>query len=885
MAIATQIAAWGDRWPRAAMAPMSSNQSGVPPITFGSGTQLVITTEIQRCAGYDTDFEDGVIPPGFVGSWEISDVRTHGGQYSLKSGSIPDGGISEVVFHVPAQSQFLSFWYYVSTESGFDFFRVYSGTTQVLFASGETGWQQMFMDVSQTATVTFKYFKDSTGTSGDDAVYIDDVHIAEAWEDISSCVWYNDGLTVQRGIQNEQVSVSPSQAGLTLKDQDKRFAPRYILGPYFGWLGAYTKLRIGVDPGNGLSRRFTGSVPDWSPKIGESSNDRFTTITAVGALHQLQQGDSALESPLTGAIIRAPKVRGYWALEEESNSTEITSNFPGGTNAAFSGEVNFASDSSLIGSKPIIAMSATSSFIFGEPGIIYNHHWTWGSFIFIPEAGYVGDRIFARIFVSDSNVYSWFMHVNDVAGVGKITISAADINDVTIYTSTTYNLPRASAGSYTAKGVWNYIRFMVKDNGTTITWLMDFFPAHGGIGAFLSDTFAGTVGNFESVLMGALEGADLSGTSIGHIFIQDDYNDDPALLAGRGYGPDITIASTPSRHETAPQRFTRMNTYANLPRVVHETVPDGQIMGIQQSNTIEGNLTEVIDASEGIIYENEFDVVTLASHTYMHNREIALYLDYAHPVYGNQIFGLEPADDDLNPRNKWTITRQGGTTAVAELSEGRRSTQLPPDGIGVLDDSKTLNLGYDAQAGDHAWFRVYRDTVDKPRLKKLTIALHRNPELIEQFLKCDIGSRIYMVNPPGELGIDAVDQTIIGITERFNQFTWYVDLVTVPAIIFAQYDRQYRYDCRASNTGEYIDLTETAITLFIDDECYWAHDTGDFNIRIDQEEMTVTAAPAATGSINFWSQTLTVVRGANGITQTHREGTPVHLASPAVYAL
>lgn len=120
-------------------------------------------------------FENASNPLGFAGTWARTNTEAHTGTWSFKSGVIADGGFTDTVINCPVGGNLLEFWYKVSSEEFFDFLQVFADATLVLEVSGEVDWTRMQIDITTVGTVTFRYVKDGSGSSGDDAAYIDDV--------------------------------------------------------------------------------------------------------------------------------------------------------------------------------------------------------------------------------------------------------------------------------------------------------------------------------------------------------------------------------------------------------------------------------------------------------------------------------------------------------------------------------------------------------------------------------------------------------------------------------------------------------------------------------------------------------------------------------------
>jgi hypothetical protein len=126
------------------------------------------------------DFEDATLNITVTNAgnaaWARSTTTPHTGSWSLKSGTITDGQTSDAIVTVPAGATQVRFWYRVSSENTFDFFRFFTGGVQQFQSSGAVGWtQSAAYNVTGVSAITFRYVKDATQSGGEDAAYIDDV--------------------------------------------------------------------------------------------------------------------------------------------------------------------------------------------------------------------------------------------------------------------------------------------------------------------------------------------------------------------------------------------------------------------------------------------------------------------------------------------------------------------------------------------------------------------------------------------------------------------------------------------------------------------------------------------------------------------------------------
>lgn len=120
--------------------------------------------------------------------WTVTNADNHtdGGTYCMKSGN--DGvnsSTSEMILEVEVEEvKNLSFWYKVSSESGWDkcYFSI-DGTNKLGGESGNGNWTNITATLTAgTHTLRWYYTKDSSGASNDDCFYVDDIEIIDYQE-------------------------------------------------------------------------------------------------------------------------------------------------------------------------------------------------------------------------------------------------------------------------------------------------------------------------------------------------------------------------------------------------------------------------------------------------------------------------------------------------------------------------------------------------------------------------------------------------------------------------------------------------------------------------------------------------------------------------------
>lgn len=142
--------------------------------------RLAVTDVIHE--GFEDGAYDVTITDGGNLPWLRTSAQAHSGTYSLRSGAIGNNQTSDAALTLPAAATSLSFWYRTSSEAsgpGFEGDRllVLVDGVQVLRAQGTVGWTKFTTDVTGKSSVVFRYAKDNSATSGEDAVYIDDLRI------------------------------------------------------------------------------------------------------------------------------------------------------------------------------------------------------------------------------------------------------------------------------------------------------------------------------------------------------------------------------------------------------------------------------------------------------------------------------------------------------------------------------------------------------------------------------------------------------------------------------------------------------------------------------------------------------------------------------------
>ncbi|MER8042706.1 hypothetical protein [Streptomyces sp. NPDC094032] len=618
--------------------------------------------------------------------------------------------------------------------------------------------------------------------------------------------------------------------------------------------------------------RFHGDISAWPARWDVSGNDRWVPIEAAGILRRLGQGTKPLASTLRRRIPSGNPLA-YWPMEEGASATRAPATDPRVAGATYTG-LDWAADTSLPGSLPLPKLKSASSFRATVPASP-TAGWQIECVYFLPTMPVVPTEIM-RIGVAGSAMRAAVVYAS-TAGI-RIEARAADDTVLAFFL---YNDPAAVA-DFT--GVWNRLSIFTSDAGGGVTRIQAAWRDTSNSGGYWTagTTFTGTMGSATQIL-GSWSTA-TEGMSIGHIAA--------FAVPGVGLNPGVTI------YENADDGFDGEQAAARMLRLASEesaTVAltyarGGQAtaaMGPQLPAALLTLLQDAADADGGILGEALDDTrLVYRDRWTLYNQTPVLVLDYT----ANGEIGppLEPTEDDQKTRNDITVSRVGGSSGRAVRETGPLSIQPPPYGVGVYEESVTLNLAEDHQAEQIAGWRLNLGTWDEARYASVHLMLHAAPHLIPAYLSLRNGDRIRITNPPPWLPPGPIDLIVQGWAEVLDQFTWDAVLTCTPAgpwTVGVVGDPVLgRLATDGCTLGAGISATATTLTLvssvgrWVDSAAYPARFPLD--VLVGGERIRLTAITGTT-----LTQTATGTRAVNGITKAHAAGAVVQVADPARIAL
>lgn len=564
--------------------------------------------------------------------------------------------------------------------------------------------------------------------------------------------------------------------------------------------------------------RFVGEISAWPPRWDVSGKDVYTPVEAAGILRRLGQGVKPLASTLRRRI-PSYSPRAYWPFEEDRDATQAYSPVPLARPATTQG-FTFASDDSLPGSSALPSIGATASFVAVMPPSVSTGTWQMELVYYLQTLPASTTTMFEIRSTGTAR------RVRVRVDTAQVRLEGFDDDDNSLFTNAVVPL------QFT--GAWNRLQIKAVPSGGNVDYTVRWIII-GGTGYSTTSTIAGSAGRVSQIR--STFGAGLDGLKFGHLAVFASETDTPFNSADQGFAG-----------ETAGTRMQRLSAEEAIPLTVYGLVSATEQMGAQRPDTVLNLIEDAADTDHGILYERrETIALQYRDRGSLYNQTPGLALDYA--ISGHVAPPLEPVDDDQDVSNDVTVTRVGGSSARAVLDAGPLSTQAPPNGVGVYDESTTLNLYNDDQPAQHAGWRLYLGTADEPRYPVLNLDLAAAPSLIDAVVQLESGDRITIANPPAWLPPGPIDLLMQGYSETLGHPNdWDLQLNCTPAgpwnVGHAEDDVYGWADTDGTALATAATSTATTLTVNVTDGPRWTHEA-DFPVRVGGEVMTVTDVTGA----------------------------------------
>lgn len=599
---------------------------------------------------------------------------------------------------------------------------------------------------------------------------------------------------------------------------------------------------------------YTGTVPEWPVRWPDKSGKDCTApVKMSGLLRYLNQGAEPLKSPIELQMMGlAPAA--YWNLQDGSNASNAgasTQRTPPATvvNAEFGSDDTPPGGLSAINLTNLGTSKVTGRVGYWAPTRPLNGFTAiiFAKFGALPAASPARDFFEVR---AQGRVVRWVV----TADAATFNMTGYDSADSVVSTTggVLYGIDPTK---------WFAFKMETSQVGGNVSYNMVWHQVGD------SSLFLGLAGSYSGTTLKPLSAtvsAPVDNTLVTSLFVGSrdvPFNTGEFAEVSNGYAGEL-----------ASDRIRRAADEAGLEVAI---LPGASApLGPQpRAATALDVIRDAEKADLGLLFERG-PVLAYIPHAARFNPAVALALDWS---LGHLHDPPEPTDDDQRLRNQWTASRPSGSDrTVTDEASIQRFRRYP--------DGDQFNVQTDDQLADVAGWKVAEGTIDQMRWPRLSIDLIRNPELVTDWLGCEVGSRVTVANAPTQVQGEVIDLIIEGYTESIGKNYWTVELNLSPAAPWAEvgvFDTS-RADSASTITASSFNASTTSIPIKTKDRDETWYTPGGYEVKINGEPMTVTAASSPVLSSGYFTQTLTVAaRGP--LAKAHVADEPVHLAAPVRY--
>ena len=569
------------------------------------------------------------------------------------------------------------------------------------------------------------------------------------WVNITSYVRMSDGVSFERGRNDERATAQPGQMTLTLNNTSGRFTPGLTSGAYYP---LYIRCPIRVSfkpPGAGsYTVMWTGLVDQWSP---DWSNGRPTCrVQASDRLAVLQrqtlQTWETHQHLYTGATL-------LWPLTEDAGATTVGETATGTTQNALTLTAVGSSGSGEVGVGALpIDTGTVAAFTPTDASNGYN---------------FTGTTSIASTTVA-SSAASVLMNAtaNPSATSYMLTLISANSYRLDVGVTTTGKayvrllnagstvLATVTGTSTITTGDWQQVGVTLSASGSA--WSLKLYVnGTQESSTATTSTTANLPALGRTVTIGGTVGAMYSG-QLSHAC----YWSAPTTLALTM--TEAYAAVTGATGETSTARHDRICDFAG---VTSATVGTGlSTLGTQpiKGRTVLEALGDAADAELSPLYVTPAGVPTLASRDERYNAAVALSIT-RHDIASNVEFVV----NDQNLINDVRGSRPGGP-------ELRHTDEDSAARYGLKTDVVSLILADDAQLAAVVEWNATTRAEPSPRTSRLEIDAWVKQATVDlaDTLALTIGSRVQVTSLPSEAPGTTLDLFVEGISDRFNTGGW-----------------------------------------------------------------------------------------------------------------
>lgn len=516
-----------------------------------------------------------------------------------------------------------------------------------------------------------------------------------------------------------------------------------------------------------------GYVPAWVPRWDQAGKDRIVAVTARGALYRLQPGTGTApkRSPMRRTFTASAKA--YWPIEDGDAATLAGSAIPGHPPLTVTGgALSFAEisnlvtgDSSGFGTSRLGNLAGGASLAADVPVEVTAATATGWSAAVLAQlydaTSITGDVVLIEVDTPGGTFTRWRLIVTTaLSDFGMKVVAYNDAGAATVLTST--------GGVVVSVADFN---FSVWQNGPNIEVGMRWA---GGTIWEDTATVAGQLTGVTRVGVNTLRATSPLALPLGHLALWSEHPMPVVRFEADGFDepPGGTIGPVGSwRLEAATERLARLCAEDGMPLAIPAIDGGSAIrMDLQPTEAPLALYRECEAVDGGVLFERPFGLA-YQPRSRRYNQTPTLILNAA----GDLAEPPQPDPDGQTYRNRFTVTRNSGSSAIAQTDGVATGVEL------AYDESLDINVAYDRVLPDRAGWQLHLSARTDLRWPQLDIDLAARPDLIDSWLNTRIGSRIQATNPPADVAGQDIDVILEGHTTTLGYKDWTVAATCSPA--------------------------------------------------------------------------------------------------------
>ena len=567
------------------------------------------------------------------------------------------------------------------------------------------------------------------------------------WTDVTSDVWHEAGISIDKWRPDESAVCAPSSCSLTLKNSDGRYTPGKTGGAHYPNVKKGRRIRVRSTVNAVTTTRFLGYINDWAVewpgRISTVATCRVTASSRMARLGKTVELRSIVEEEI---LLDAPVA--YYTLGE-----------PEGSLIASDSSGHSQPNLTQVGpGVPIVFGNAVGPGTDGLTGATFPGDRNLTGVVNAPNPAPSGFSFDAFVVTSDSGTQRDLLGTNTATVGAVFTLMAsghlrAAVAAGAVETGTVFN----DGGTHhmaIAMGATNFEFFV---DGISIGT-----AAHGNSPGAVLDV---TLGNIVSTGIVGLIG------SLFHVALYD------VTLSSTRVAAHASAGLTGFAGETAAARITRYAAFADIPagEVDAET---GDVLDLAHidttGKTVLAVMREVETTESGVLFDAGDGTLKFHDRSHRYGAASAFTLPAA-----NVVEPPTPVLDDQLMVNDMTAT--GSTGIKAHVTDDTSLAESGPYRQSL--DLATSNADEPLEA---ASWRVGRYATPAVRISSVDVQLSKTDATVTAaILAAEPGTKFTITGlSASNAPATSMDLFVEGMSEHINATEHRVTLRTSPAEVF-----------------------------------------------------------------------------------------------------